>query len=61
MNFVKPLLWINLIGSTGALLVYFFTFQTIDYREDYLMLVGLFVGVSALGLLLLKNDEEKEE
>lgn len=58
MNFAKPILWVNLIGSLGALLVYAFTFQTLNYRDDFLMLVGLFVAVSALGLLLLRSTEK---
>lgn len=61
MNFVKPILWINLLASLGALLVYAFTFQTLNYRDDFLMLVGLFVGVSALGLLLLKSIEKENK
>ncbi|SDO18084.1 hypothetical protein [Alkalicoccus daliensis] len=58
MNFVKPLLWINLLGSLGALLVYAFTFNTFNYRDDFLVLAGLFAAVSALGLLLLKTSNQ---
>lgn len=60
MNFVKPLLWVNLIGSTGALIVYLFTFQTMNYREDFLILVGLFIAVSALGLSITKKLENEQ-
>ncbi|MFC4736578.1 hypothetical protein ACFO4L_08300 [Bacillus daqingensis] len=55
MNLVKPLLWINLIGSLAALIVYAVTADRFNYRDDFLILVGLFAGVSALGLLLSRN------
>jgi|GEM_PF-4898458 hypothetical protein len=60
MNFVKPLLWINLIGSSGALIFYLFTFQTTNYRDDFLILVGLFIAVSALGLTITKKLDNEE-
>ncbi|PTL40134.1 hypothetical protein [Alkalicoccus saliphilus] len=60
MNFVKPLLWINLLGSTGALIFYLFTFQTMNYRDDFLVLVGLFIAVSALGLFITKKLENEQ-
>ncbi|CAM3770240.1 hypothetical protein [Alkalicoccus chagannorensis] len=61
MNLVKPLLWINFIGSLGALLVYVFTYEQLDYREDFLVLVGLFAGVSAVGLLLQRKLEKEHQ
>ncbi|WP_181186121.1 hypothetical protein [Alkalicoccus urumqiensis] len=57
MNWIRTLLWINFLGSIGAIIVYAVTRNMLSYREDFLLFAGLFAAVSGVGLLLERSIE----